>query len=238
MPHAVNLFVQAVATHLLPFAEAMAAVGILSMAIIQTVKDIFPVRNTFHKKFIKNWLERNAGKAGEKTDAQKAERHLIKLATAGDEQAFYDLPIEQLCGQINAAAQVILDHPREHADLLRCLAAEADPGALKLLTSAEPASPLSEKRSPDEVNARARAIHQVQRSIDSLQISAGYRWKKMLQIWAFLLSYAFTMCGILLFPGPVLSLRSVILTVGVGLAGGFLAPVARDLVVSLQKLRS
>lgn len=197
-------FVDDVGTHALPFLGAMGAVGTLSMAIVQTGKDIFPFRNWFQKWWLETWLKDKAAKAEPigktKPDIVKAEADLIRLATAGDRKAFYDLAIEQLCGQMNAAAQSLLDYPDKYPDLLRCLAALAEPDdiaeVLKPAISGQP-------KPQAMVDARARVIHQVQRSIDGFQISAGFRWKWILQISSFFFSFMITSLGLELHSGEV-----------------------------------
>ncbi|GBL47658.1 hypothetical protein SFMTTN_3500 [Sulfuriferula multivorans] len=175
----------------------------------------------------------------------KAKKDLIRLATAGDPKAFYDLEIEQLCGQMNAAAQALLDYPERHSDLLSCLAALAETEDVEiLLTPSTPQVP-GQPKPQALVDARARVIHQVQRSIDGFQISAGFRWKWLLQVTSFGVSFLITGIGFSLSqPSVAKALETPwtrtqwITVVLVGLAGGFLAPIARDLIASLQKLRS
>jgi len=236
----INRFVATVSANAMPFATAMAAVGVLTMAILQTVKDVSPVRNIFQRRFLRGWLEAKARDSVELAagapNPRQAETDLIRLATAGDRQAFYDLPIEQMCGQINAATQVLFDYPEEHGDLLRCLAALAKPEDLKILLT--PRTATEAQRTQAQVDARSRVMHQVQRSIDALQIAAGFRWKLYLQIAAFSLSYLLTIIGLSLYPGTeATTLNNVLVVVLTGIVGGFLAPVARDLVASLERLR-
>src|SRR5216117_3080802 len=108
---AIILFVRSVSAYALPFATAMASIGVLSMAIIQAAKDMLPLRSGFQRRFLARWLRRKAAEAasgsGAPPDPAAAERDLVKLATAGDAKAFYDLPIEQLCGQMNVAMQIV-----------------------------------------------------------------------------------------------------------------------------------
>ena len=222
-------------------AAAMAAIGVLSMAILQTLKDMLPVRNRFQQWWLKRWFIDRAAKAKAigvvEPNIIKAEKDLVRLATAGDRAAFYDLAIEQMCGQMNAAAQVVLEYPADHDDLLRCLAALADKNDLDVLldkTVREKVAPKTQA----QVDARTRVIHQVQRSIDGFQISAGFRWKWILQVVSFAISFALIFVGFSMHAGADgLRLDHVGSYILAGLLGGFLAPVARDLVAALQKLR-
>jgi len=238
----------------------MAGVGILSMAILQAVKDTFPVRRVFQRQWLKRWfackaLEADArGKTAQievaeaKANPDVAERDLIKLATDGNANAFYDLQIEQLCGQFNAAAQIVLDNAVQHRDLLLIAASLATAEDIqRLLNPPEAAKrpinindPNPDKGLIDErqkyIDARTRVTHQVQRAIDSIQISAGFRWKLYLQCASFGLSALIAGLGISLFFSATTGSKFATAIV-TGVLGGFLAPVARDLVAALQQLR-
>src|SRR5882672_6362607 len=148
-------FLDQIYRHTFPIATAMAAIGVLSMAIIQAVKDTSPMRHAFQKRFLREWLLRRAGKrfdskgirgfrdpfkraetiAATVSEVKSAEKDLIRLATGGDTAAFYDLAIEQMCGQMNAAAQIVLEYPQSHSALLQLLAAQARPEDVTLVLS-------------------------------------------------------------------------------------------------------
>lgn len=250
---AITDFTSSISNHFISFLGAMAGVGILSMAVIQAIKDTFPVRRVFQRQWLKHWLECKTAEAAGKgsefgVNPTNAENDLMRLATDDNGNAFYDLPIEQLCGQYNAAIQVALDYPKQHRDLLIATAALASaddlllvlnpPDAAKLrLNMADPnLSPQLLDERQRFIDARTRVTHQVQRAIDSIQISAGFRWKFWLQIASFGLSALIAGLGVAIFfnPGKEGGFITVIVT---GVMGGFLAPVARDLVAALQQLR-
>ncbi|MDQ3169780.1 MAG: hypothetical protein M3Q55_06555, partial [Acidobacteriota bacterium] len=180
-------------------AISIAAIGLLAMALLQGVKDMLPVRRWFHRAFVRAWLEHkaraHAATASVTPRADVALADLIELATTGDAHALFDLPIEQLCAQASAAAAQSLDYPARHEDLLRCLAASADPRDVEMVLHApeqEPSEVDAAHARAALVDARTRVMHQVQRSLDALQIAAGYRWKWYMQLAAFGFSYALT----------------------------------------------
>ena len=233
---AISGFTKDFSDNVYAFVTAMAAVGVLSMAIIQTLKDMLPLRNWYQRAFLARWLAKKREAGGARAEVAAAESDLIRLATAGDDKAFYDIPIEQMCGQMGAAMQVVLDYPGRHGDLLRLMAALADPEDVeRLIASAQPAPGV--QRAQEEVDARTRVTHHIQRAIDGFQIAAGYRWKLSLQIAAFVMSFLVTVLAVSVHgnasPGAG-ELPGILL---VGLVGGFLAPIARDLLSALQKLR-
>ena len=235
----ISEFVNAVGARMTPLLLAIAGIGTLSMAVIQTLKDLTPARRRFNEWFVTRWIAaRSAG-----TSARDAERQLIELATAGDAKAFYDLPVEQLCGQANAAAQLVLEYPERYEALLRVLGARGDPHDIEVLlernrprTEAGP-PPDPHPRAQGEIDARTRITSLVQRSLDGLQISASAQWRFLLQALAFLLSYLFTIVGVSLYSRGAATGSEIFSTILLGLAAGFLAPIARDLVAALQRAR-
>lgn len=239
---ALSLFADSVYRQIFEFVAAVTAIGIVVMAIIQSVKDMFPVRRWFHRSFVHAWLAHKAreSRGDGSPSAKRAASDLVRLATTGDEQALFDLPIEQLCGQVAAAAAQSLDYPARHKDLLRCLAASADPADVDLVvTSAEQErgeiETAAERARMALVDARTRVMHQVQRSVDALQISAGYRWKWYMQLAAFILSYALTVVAVLFSNSPDSFGQRLLLAIPLGIVGGFVAPVARDLIATWTK---
>jgi hypothetical protein len=256
-------------THwILILAVPLAGIGALSMALIQTAKNMLPLRRWFQQNRVEHWLAhraneataaaKTAGSASAPASIAQAKSDLVHLATAGDASALYSLPIEQLCGQINASTQVLLDYPSLHWNLLRCLASEAHPPDLALLNPPDPAVHAARKmllRKPavtltdaehnqvdDYVAARNRVSHQIQRAVDALQISVSFRWKFWMQLASILLSAALGVATLLIGSayGQInLSSRGqcglIVLT---AILSGFLAPVARDLVAALEQIRT
>lgn len=247
----ITQFADAVQRHAIPFLTAMAAVGVLTMALIQTIKDLLPVRRWFQRDYVRKWLAfRGAEAAGRHAtgdvDVPAAERDLVRLATNGDVHCFYDLPIEQLCGQLNAAATLVLDYPKRHRDLLLCLASLSDARDLRAVVDAaeQTQADLQALQREDPrtfqalVDARARLMAQVQRSIDGLQIAAGYRWKLYLQLAAFSFSYIITMIAVAASRADTANVvQGALAALPIGIVGGFLAPIARDLVTMLTPVR-
>lgn len=236
----ISQFINAVGDRMTPLLLAIAGIGTLSMAVIQTLKDLTPARRRFNEWFVTRWIHARS----RDVSAPEAERQLIALATAGDAKAFYDLPVEQMCGQANAAAQLVLEYPDRYEALLRVLGASGDPHDLEVLLEtgrsrrlAGEAPPEPRPRSQAEVDARTRLTSLVQRSLDGLQISASAQWRFLLQGIAFLLSYTFTIVGVSMYSQHNASGRQIFSTILVGLAAGFLAPIARDLVAALQRAR-
>jgi len=211
------------------------AYGLLSMAIIQIVKDMY-LRRAFNRGEFDRWFP-----AG--TDLDIARKDLLNLAAAGDEDALFGLSIDKMAGQINVAINSVIENPGSHEELLRVLGRGAARPDLDLLISTDPSKlqyrgDESEKDAKERIayaDARTRVSHHLQRMIDVLQLSAAQRWARLNQ-W---LSLAIC-CVIGLAPaylwhwlsagyGSIAFSTVLPASVILSLIGGFLAPLLRDL---------
>jgi len=195
--------------NLIAYVEAICVVGFLVMAILQSAKDLTPARAWFNRSWLRAWLFEKSGVVNidekpesspgiqnmmsevpkpDRSTALKqfvdaAEESILRTATAGDARAFYQMQLEQLCGQLNAVAQAALGTPKlywEFVTLFGSLAGSAD---LKSVRAGED----RDSRYPD---ALGRVAQSMQRSIDAIQIAAGASWKRYLRWTALILSYA------------------------------------------------
>ncbi|MGH7669243.1 MAG: hypothetical protein ACRENQ_07075, partial [Gemmatimonadaceae bacterium] len=176
------------------YLATISGVGVIAMALIQTAKDMLPLRRWFQGRHFREWLAEGIGEAGSPDraamlaarapqaavvlDAAAAERRIVSLATDGDADALYTLPVEQMCGQISAALQVVLEYPARDRNVMAIVASQSAPGDLEMLFAG--AGDDAEARY-DFTSAKTRVIHQTQRAIDAFQIATSYRWKLMLQ---------------------------------------------------------
>lgn len=135
----------------------IAALGAVTMAILQLVTDLFPLRSIFQAIWLRRWIGQrvtqhlksaaavDAQSGEEATDAELKEEvprlrddaftQLILQATAGHSQAFFGLSTSQLVAQINAAAQAALENPEQNSLLLAVLTQSTDPWAPLLIRS-------------------------------------------------------------------------------------------------------
>jgi len=232
-------------------------IAALTMALIQTVKNMLPLRQWFQRDSVNSWLAVRAHTARSATPAinvEQAKTDLVHLTTAGDSAALYSLPIEQLCGQINAATQIILDYPAHHWDLLRCLASQSNPDDLTITSPPNPATQLARRallRKPavtltddehnqddDLVAARNRLSHQIQRAVDALQISIGFRWKFWMQLASIVLSAVLAALAVIASGHPLSSGHAICFIILAAIFSGILAPIARDLVATIEQVRT
>jgi hypothetical protein len=229
-----------------------AGMGVVTMVVVQLLKDLLPVRRVWQRWWIQSVVRQQAAKVN--ANPTQVLGDLINLATAGNARALYDLPVERLGGQFNAAAQVVLDFPARHTDLLRVLAAGADsadvqtlltqrPQALTLAAApatavpAAPANPQQNQALVGFVDARNRVANQVQRNLDALQIAMGFRWKLILQIFSLAVGVACAVAIARVWTGPADERASMPGSMVVGILAGFFSTVARDLLAVLENLR-
>ena len=230
----VNKFLTDVAGHVSTYILALSIIGGVSMALLQTLKDLLPARQWFQRYYLRKWMEEGAAEArknfnNQNVSAVKAEMDLLTMAVDGDAAALYDLQIEQLCGQYTAAIQMVLEFPSSHVDLLAVTASQSDSADINLVLAGPPVPPTQAF-----LDARNRVTHQCQRAIDALQITAGFRWKWGLQVASIVLSGALAWIAMAykptIAPNPLSIFVSAILA-------GFLAPVGKDLLAVLQRVR-
>lgn len=249
-------FADAVARVAGQYLVALAAIGALSMAVVQAVKELTDVRARFQHRAFRAWLDRSAAAAKKRNpspaetttaSAGKAEEDLIRLATAGDKSALFDLEIEKLAGQLSAAAAIVIDFPGAHRDTLLCLAADADYDDVKNVLRASDlgrahleqmrSQPTSRSEYDKLVDSKARVMHQIQRNIDGFQIATGFRWKWWLQVAASSVAYGLTMIGLGYYAPPGVKLWNALKAVPFAFFAGLFAPIARDLTVLVSQAR-
>lgn len=235
-----------------PLAEALwslapitFAIAVIATATIQLLKDLIPARRWFQRSFLEKWLLRRLAERqfNPKLRFSDAEKDLVHLATGGDSKAFYDLETAQLCGQMNSAAQIALAYASRHRGLLNYLAPEADPDDIEMIASTPNTSvPSGEEPSGAQaqgvsalLDARNRVAHHLQRTIDALQISMGFRWKLYLQSAAYLICFvgSFTAVSIVSPGGRDYFIQALM----IGIVAGFFAPVVSDLGAVINRLK-
>jgi hypothetical protein len=265
----------------------LTAVGTLSMAVLQTAKNLLPVRRRFQRKRLKSFLadsidelpsdvigrvltlERRLGRVHsvqtrseprietaevsaptaprrEQIESEIAELDLISLVAAGDENAFYDLPIDQLAAQVKSVGSLILDYSRLHSSLLVCLATKANSADLLLVLDPPSHDPFwdesDEQKFEDKqfikkyAAAKSRIATQLRCSIESMQTSIAFEWKRALQIASFALSFIFGAFAVGLGSTFKDHVIKILASLAIGVVAGFIAPVARDLVAGIEKL--
>jgi hypothetical protein len=210
-------------------------VGLTAMSIIQIARRIFRIRGAYHREVVGRWL-------GEQASAELSSR-----AQAGQISAMFDLPTEMLTGQLSAIAEQALERRGWPSPLVRRMAEGGEP------TPSQWESSHADEAESDH-DTRASLALAIQRNLDQFQISTSAAWRRYLWLTAVLLSLVLFNAGLQLFntgsfiPGlkayprvfnewlgnfAALSSAAIL----VGLFGGFLATIGRDIVAIIEKLR-
>jgi hypothetical protein len=233
---------KAISTWVTTWGIPLAAIGTISMALLQTAKNIFPLRRRFQQTRIEAWLRGRKAEA-----ASRAEEELVALATAGDWDAFYNSEIDQVCGQIKNSLTAVLDYPDRHRSLIACLASTAShedldrlfnpPDADIFLKAAHQSTAEERQAVRQYAIAKVRVGAEMRCAVDAIQSSITFRWKQRLQIISLFLCAVVGIFALRLGakPGLAPTLGGSLI---IGLLSGFLAPVARDLVAAIESWRS
>jgi hypothetical protein len=239
-----------------------AGAGLLAMAIVQGLRTLVPLRGVFHRLALERWIDDSTSaappSAGGTRTGPSAKRILGSITglargpVAGDRYALLDLPIEQLCGQIAAGADRLLDEPSTETltSTPPAATAAAGPTVAAVLTALAAGSkdidrylelarkviaatnqpPLLEPppESREYVRLRANLSQRIQRNIDGLQIATTFWWRRTLR------GLAFTICGVL---GLSAFAGDPTFATVCAVVGGFVATASRDLVAVVEKAR-
>lgn len=235
---------------------AIGVIGGLTMSLLQTFKDLTPWRARFNRDELRAWLQERAltlqqcRQGHGISDVNGAELELLRLATDNDYSAFYGAELESLAAQFSGAALLVLDYPRLSGELYRLLTVHATKeDADLLLQDHAPFVPIpglverqytvdqlteSAKKRHKLTETRNRIRHQVTQSIASFQVSASSKWQRKLKIWSWIVSAALTMTAYFLSGESKDKIGWALLLSAIA---GFLAPIARDVLAALQRLR-
>ncbi|HEX3107178.1 MAG TPA: hypothetical protein VHQ22_22280 [Terriglobales bacterium] len=241
-------------------------IGFFTMALLQSLRSILPLRGWFHQRTLKRYLFatelaiddvieqegseaiREARKKAKKQPSERADENLkslLNLANAGDAVTFLNLPIEQVAGQIGAVAELLMTN----------LATQStDKQSQQLLTSLSGPKgakdaliyfgvPMVSSTKEDDASLRERVAYHVQRNIDQLQIQGKTAWQRWLRLVAIAASSGIAL-SLFMIGRPsldALSWRVLWQDSGkalmIGLLSGYIAGVFRDCVAIIERLR-
>lgn len=287
-PITVQKTVETFADFLLKYFVALAAVGALSMAMIELWKKLRDSRTRFHAKAVSAWMNASpdAFRTAQRLDISPREeaspnhayRELIHLTTGtgmdaafdtsrtlldrrGDlggtwrfarkpEHALFALELDRMLGHIQDAADIALSNPKRYTNLYLFMTYGADPqdvGDWYLQADTLPRVMDAESVDRDEAKRRAdlyARLHQVaKRKLDAFQLFEGDKWVNWNQLSANIVGMLVLFVTLLWvqLTGPSgaqgLSLGGIAGIVIASLLGGMLAPIAKDVVVALRKVR-
>ena len=234
-----------ISDHILDYALLLAAIGTITMALIELLKGVTTARMFFHRYMVKTWIQKYTSNA--KTAAATL-NELLNLAAGGKNNAnvLYDQPTGKMLGQIQAASNVALDFPSHYPAFYRLLAmVPGDAGSKadcdtwqgfcdsQLGAQARKPSKTDEAEARDASQARARLGNLVARKLDALQTKIEYWWARLNQLLAVAGGAGF-LAYVLYQQSQDITINLVVLS----LFGGLVAPFAKDVVTALSGLRA
>jgi hypothetical protein len=167
----------------------------LTTAFVQIVRTLIPIRGYFHRYHLIKWLDNGASSFD---DDLSSERPLSMLAideferlgnpsanAAWGRRPFrerYDLPLEQLTGQLSLALEAALDSPDEFAHLLRCVFGPRSREQLNILEMGRRTKDATADMLLTQAEARSALTRLAQLRIDAFQIMVGGLWRRYLRI--------------------------------------------------------
>lgn len=269
---ALSVTIVGLADWLLQYAVALAAVGILAMALLESWKSLTESRLRFQLREFVSWfafqLKANGRHSSEGTKEQRAAKpaaalaQLIAICTGLDSastteearrllessgsitllrarshspaHAVFALKSEETSAALQEAADIALADPESYPelfDVLTCAATPKDVEAWRSHARAEKSDPA---RAKEVAATYSRIRHAVVRRIDAFQFYTESKWTNRNQFVAIVLGAMIMYLLLTIITGFEASLPNVPLS----LLGGLLAPVAKDLVTALHRLKS
>jgi len=253
--------------HILNYAMILAAVGTLSMALLELVKSVFDLRLDYNRGRVMKWTQGYPrayaqllllATGGGSADPER--RGLVKRITGEVRKSdvIFDQPSENMLGQFQAASNLVMDFPALYEDAYRFLMNQPASGPL----AGDPSTWLEFTRKTTGQGSSAgnskppRRIKDANRDIEAgLAAQARARLANLLSrkldafqnetqyLWAELnqrVSFLLATGLLLWFMYPTSGLLSKdgLLTLILACFGGLIAPFAKDLVSALSGLNA
>lgn len=248
---AVASVIDNIAASTLNYSLLLAAIGTLSMALIEVVKGVAVIRRRFHRSQFTHWVA-----------DPESRKEIIILAT-GDTQyqdVLFDQPIDRVLGQIQAAANLSLEFPDRYPHAYAFFTKEdmqiqaafskknlqpdsqlwadfATRTARDGYTNVEDQRDRQESEMRAAQQARVRLGNLMARRLDIFQNRTQYLWARGNQIasiitGALLTAYALTRNG-----APSRA-EDFVALLCLSLLAGMLAPFAKDVVSAVGGIRT
>jgi hypothetical protein len=262
---------------ILRYAVTLAAVGALSMALIEMIKSLCSWRDRFHKRMVVAWLKSvpmpaksfavinpppasilSASEFHEKVYSQLIRLTTGEIVGSGEmsksiewrpwdvsrSNSLFALELEKMMGQIQDAADTALGNPNLNSDLYLFLtsAANIDDISKWFECAAKPPVPTNKDATlaKEQSDTYSRLRQLIRRRLDAFQLTTDYRWQTGNQVVSVLLG-AVLLFGSLVYlnhnhlPQTPIEWAGIVV---LSIMGGIMAPVAKDLVMALKKVRT
>lgn len=219
--------------NILKYAVLLAAIGTITMAMIELVKNVAKLRMRFNRWRVRKWT-------GAEVGARLEELCIGSARPTEGPGVLYDQPTEKMMGQLQAAANLALDFPYRYEKLYRFLSGSAElSGDAKLwydYAKAVAEGSAKEDQARAAAQARARLGALVARSLDSFQNGTQYLWASLNQRVAVLSAGAFIFWLLFVMPDTKELRFDFFRALVLAFFGGLVAPFAKDVVSALSGL--
>lgn len=233
--------------NILKYAVLLAAIGTVTMALIELLKSVFDVRMRYNRWRIRKWAGTDvvAELEGMCVGSAKPQGAPSLLGRVAGEIEFsgvlYDQPAEKMMGQLQAAANLALDFPYRYDRLYRFLTGTRAELAGDAKLWHDYAKAVAEGKAREEdarlaTQARARLGMLVTRSLDSFQNETQYLWAELNQRIAVVSAAAFIFWLLFVMPDTKEWKFDLVRAVILAFVGGLVAPFAKDVVSALSGL--
>ncbi len=192
------------------YALALVAVGALSMAILEALKGLLKIRESFHERMLKRWLTKELIDAVADSHSDKESEdgsyvgsgacEIISLATGkssekivpnaapfmlfkiDSERALYTLPLENMMGQIQDATEIVLENPTLYESAFKLLTVGVGKEDVESWKKFSDYKFDTKGNSRDVAKIGSRIQQSIQRQLDTFQLKTNYIWARWNQI--------------------------------------------------------
>jgi hypothetical protein len=241
------------AKHVTEYAAVLAAVGTVTMALLELAKGVFDARMRFNNWRLGKWIPEDSypGARAElyrlatghvETAARRRAIHGYVTGEIDHSDVVYDQPLEKMMGLIQAASNMTLDFPQVYQALYRFLVGahageELSKDAqlwLEYATSVANSQTIDPDKARNATQARARIGNLTARRLDGFQNESQYLWSELNQRVAVGSAALFLLY--LLWPAAGASPAAWLNVAVLSFFGGLVAPFAKDVVSALSGL--
>lgn len=230
----------------LRLAIGLAAAGTISMAIIQIIKQLTPLRRFYNRFWLKRWIRLKTPLV----DLPTAEKALAGTVTGGDRDACYELEADELANQLKDSITNLINYPHRNPEMYLLLSSGADKDdvdgirdsamrrAKQSIASAkvptDQVDPEAAER-PFPTDARGRVSERMRRNVDGMRYALNDDWRWWMQMLALVLTVVIVEGAIV--AQDLASPGTMFVGIPLAIAGSYIAPITRDIVAALENLR-
>lgn len=267
-PEVVTKALETFADFLMTYLVALAAVGALTMALIEAYKKLFDSRTKFHFNFVRQFIEgdeearatselinHNLQLQNSYSDTFSELIHLvsgIELEKAqalsayerGNLLAIFSLESASMLGKIQDAVDAAIDNPNEYPNLFIFATSGTKTVDAQMwvqfATAVAPVPPATPPLSAQTRSELYTRFHQLaKRKLDRLQLQLTTRWTNLNQLYANILGISVLFAALLwINRNRTLVFSDVLIIFIASTVGGILSPIAKDMISWLQKVKS